>query len=53
MTTSVAEKAGNATSVDNNRVHSDRGSRENECSDVTPSTEREGCLKKPLQNGSR
>jgi len=32
MTTSVVEKAENATSVDNNRAHSNRGSRKNKCS---------------------
>ena len=33
MTTSVAEEAGNATSVGNNRTHSDRGSRKDKYSD--------------------
>ena len=53
MTTSVAEEAGNATSVGDNRVHSDKENRENECGNVTPSTEGGGCSKKPLCNGGR
>jgi len=39
MTTSVAEKTGNTFSAGNNRACSDRESRENGCSDGTPSTE--------------
>ena len=49
----MAEEAGNAISVDDNRAHSNRGSRENKCGDVMPSTERRDCSKKPLHNGSR
>jgi len=53
MTTSVAKEVGNAISAGDSRVHSDRGSRENECSDVTPSTEGGGYSKKPLYNRGR
>ena len=53
MTTSIVEKVGNATSVSNNRACSNGGSRENECGDVTLSTEGGDCLKKPLCNGGK
>jgi len=53
MTTSVAEKTGNTSSADNNRAHSDGGSRENKCDDIMPSTEGGGCSKKPLYNESK
>ena len=42
MTTSVVEEAGNATSVGNNRAHSNKGSRENEYSNDTPLIKRRG-----------
>ena len=53
MTTSVAEETGNISSADNNRAHSDGESRENKCGDIIPSTEGEGCSKKPLCNESK
>ena len=37
-TPSVVEEAGNTTSADDNRAHSNRKSRENECNDSTPTT---------------
>jgi len=53
ITTSVAEEAGNATLVGDNRAHSNEGSRENECGNNMLSTKERGCSKKPLYNGSR
>ena len=52
-TPSMAEEAGNATLVDDNRAHSNGRSRENKYSDVTFLIEGGGCLKKPLCNGGR
>jgi len=49
----MAEKAGNATSTGNNRTHSNKGSRENERGNNTPSTKGRGCSEKPLCNGGR
>jgi len=48
MTTSMVEEAGNATSVDNNRTHSNGGSRKDGCSDDMPSAKGKGYTKKPL-----
>ena len=42
MTTSVVKEAGNATSVGDNRAHSNEGSRENEYSNDTPLIKRRG-----------
>ena len=53
ITLSVREKAGNAISVGNNRACSNGGGGENECGNVTFSTERGGYSKKPLCNGDR
>jgi len=49
----VAEKAGDITSVGDNRAHSDERSEENKCGDVTLSIEGGGCSKKSLCNGGR
>jgi len=53
MTTSMAEEAENASSADDNRACSNRGSREDKDSNGVPLTEDRGCSKKPLCNGSR
>ena len=45
---SVAEEAGNASSVNNNRVHSNRGSRKDRGGNGAPSTEGRVCSMKPI-----
>jgi len=49
----VAEKAANATTADNSRVHSNGESRKDKCGDITPSIEGGGYSKKPLCNGDK
>ena len=49
MTTSIVEKAGDATSAGDNRTHSNRESRKDGCSDDMPSTKSRGHTKKPLR----
>jgi len=44
----MAEKAGNATSIGDNRAHSNGGSREDEYGNDIPSTKGRGCSKKRL-----
>jgi len=52
MTTSVANKIGNATTVGNNRACSNRESGENECSNgKTPIARGRASSKKPICDG--
>ena len=53
MTPSMAEEAGNAISVGNNRACSNGRSGENEYGNVMLLTEKGGCSKKPLCNRGR
>ena len=56
MTISVAEEARNATSVGDNRAHSDRRSQEDKCSSskrIEAGTDNGASKKRPLCNGSR
>ena len=48
MTTSMVEKAGNATSAGDNRTCSDERNRKDRCSDDTPSAKSREYIKKPL-----
>ena len=51
MTTSIVEKAGNATSAGDNRSYSDRGSRKDGYSDDTLSAKSRRYIKNPLCYG--
>jgi len=53
ITTIVVEEAENASSVNNNRICSNGGSRENRGSNGTFSTEDRDYSKKPLCDGSK
>ena len=53
MTLSIAEEAESATSVDNDRAHSDRRSGENEYGDSVPTTEGRVGATQPICDGDR
>jgi len=53
MASSLAKEAGSTSTAGSNRTGSDRGSRENKCSDGMPSTEDRVCSMQLIYYGYR